>query len=130
MLQSKRKQKIESGSEKLLFSKLDAFFGEIWFFIHCLMKNYSFACHKFIICWIPFQNSNGIVFLINKSNAEYYHNTILVSNCNDSLSFCNMCLHLFVVIPLSLKRYFRLKINYIMKLFQKLNRTSITLLEN
>ena len=26
MLQSKRKQKIESGSEKLLFSKLDAFF--------------------------------------------------------------------------------------------------------
>ena len=132
MIESKWKQKIENGSEKLLFSKLDAFVEKFGF--SCIVWWRITASNvinsSFLEFVSLFQNSNGIIFLINKSNAEYYHNTIFVMNCNNTLSVYNMCLHLFVVIPLSFKRYVRLKINYIMKSFQKLNKTCITLLEN
>ena len=48
-----------------------------------------------------FQNTDGIAFfLIDKNNAEYYRNTILVSNSNDTSGVYNMCLHLIVIMPL------------------------------
>ena len=42
--------------------------------------------------------------LIHKSNAEYYHDTILVGNCNDTLSINNMWVHLLLAMPFPSKR--------------------------
>ena len=53
------------------------------------MKTYIFTVMISLV-----QNSIGIDFLIDKSNAEYCSNTIYVSNCNDILSAYDMCVHL------------------------------------
>ena len=53
---------------------------------------------------VLFQNSYGIHVLIDKSNAEYFSNIILVGNCNDALSVYNVCVYLLLVMPLPSKR--------------------------
>ena len=85
---------------------------------YCLMRTYSFsAMNSLLVEFVAlFQNTNGIAFfLIDKNNAEYYRNTILVSNSNDTSGVYNMCLHLIVIMPLPPKRCLCLKINSIIK---------------
>ena len=41
--------------------------------------------------------------LIHKNNAEYYRNTILVGNCNDTLNINNMWVHLLLAMHFQLK---------------------------
>ena len=81
---------------------------------YCLMRTYRFsAMNSLLVEFVAlFQNTNGIAFfLIDKNNAEYYRNTILVSNSNDTSGVYNMCLHLIVIMPLPPKRCLCLKIN-------------------